>query len=126
MMWNGAILNKRDHWVGIYSVSILLEEVNLGPSRIVTSVYGPNESSQLSLLWSELDSIRNRWNSPWRIEGEWNVVRFPFERSGCSYLTSEMTVFYDWIKKHDLVDIQMGGGQIYLVKSPSSPLILVY
>lgn len=39
------------------------------------------------------------------------MVRYPSERSGCNYLTSDMTAFTDWINEHDLVDLQMDGAE---------------
>lgn len=41
--------------------------------------------------------------------GDWNVVRFPFERSGCNLMTSEMFAFSDWINQHALDDLQLEG-----------------
>lgn len=110
-MWNKGAFIKRDQWLGTFSTSILLEEASSNSSWIVTSVYRPNDSSLRDHFWRELDYICDRWSNPWCISGDWNVVRFPNERSGCITLTSEMTSFSDWINQHVLVDLQMGGAQ---------------
>lgn len=77
----------------------------------MTFVYGLNDRTLRELLWSELDSICNRWSDPWSSGGDWNVVRFPSERSGCNLHTSDMTAFFDWINRHTLVDLQLDGAR---------------
>lgn len=99
-MWNKATFTTKDQWVGTFSTSVLLKDVNSNTTWIVTGVYGPTNSRQRGLFWSELNSIRNKWSGYWCIHGDWNVVKFPSERSGCNFLTLEMTDFSDWIKQH--------------------------
>lgn len=89
-MLNKSSYSKKDQWVGDFFASVSLEEASSSCSWIVTLAYGPNDSRQKSLFWSELDSIRNRRNAPWCIGGDWNVVRFPSERSVCNLLTSDI------------------------------------
>lgn len=76
VIWNRKIFAKIDQWVGNFSVSVVLEEVSHKVKWTVTTVYGPNDSRIRHLLWEELDSIRRRWNGPWYLGGDWNVIRF--------------------------------------------------
>lgn len=111
VLWNRAMFRKTDQWIGVFSASIMLEEVSSNSHWIVTSVYGPNHSGLQSQFWSELNAVHNRWSGSWCIEGDWNVVRFPSKRSGGSMRTSDMTDFSDWINLDALVDLQLGGAK---------------
>lgn len=70
VMWNKGVLIKKDQWVGTFLAFVLLEEASSNNTWIVTSVYGPNDSSLRDSFWSELDSNRNRWSNPWCIGGD--------------------------------------------------------
>lgn len=97
VIWNKRMFVRKDFWVGKFLASALLEEISSTSTWIVTSIYDPNDCSLRDCFRSELDSICNRWSSPWFIGGDWNVVRLPFERSGCNSLSSDMISFSDWI-----------------------------
>lgn len=43
-------------------------------------VYGPNLDPLRRNLWNELAGLLSLWNLPWRIGGDFNVIRFPCER----------------------------------------------
>lgn len=43
------------------------------------------------------------------VGGDWNVIRFPSEKSGGFRFTEHMKPFSDWIKFHSLVDLQLNG-----------------
>ena len=43
--------------------------------------------------------------------GDFNVVRFPSERLGCSRLSPHMMDFSDFIEESHLVDVPLGRGQ---------------
>jgi hypothetical protein len=45
-------------------------------------VYGLNSDIDKSLHWDELAGILSWWSLPWCIGGDFNVARFPSERSG--------------------------------------------
>ena len=45
LVWNAALWVKLEEHVGRYTVSALLRDVRCGAVWVVTSVYGPNHSS---------------------------------------------------------------------------------
>lgn len=81
VIWNRKVLSKVDQWVGEFSVSVVLKEVNGKAKWTVTSVYGLTDSRIRHVLWEELDSIQRRWSGPWCLGGDWNVIRFLSEQS---------------------------------------------
>jgi hypothetical protein len=55
------------------------------------------------------------------VVGDFNSIRFPSERLGCSRLTPAMTEFSDWIDSSSLVDLPLVGGQYTWSSGVSSP-----
>ncbi|KAG2689058.1 hypothetical protein I3760_09G122900 [Carya illinoinensis] len=62
------------------------------------------------MLWEELAGVYRWWELPWCIDGDFNVVRFPSERSRDSRMRPTMTEFSEFIYDLNLVDIPLLGG----------------
>jgi endonuclease/exonuclease/phosphatase family metal-dependent hydrolase len=62
-------------------------------------------------VWEELAGLRNRWEVPWCFGGDFNIVRFPSERSSDSSYSTGMMDFLDFISAQGLMDIPLVGGQ---------------
>lgn len=123
MIWNRKPFAKIDQWVGIFSVSVVLKEVSHKLRWTVTAVHGPNNSRICHLFWEELDSIKRIWNGPWCLGGDWNVIRFPSERSSSNLNFAEMSEFFDWINQHSLVDRQLEGAQFAWSNHQEVPIL---
>lgn len=54
--------------------------------------------------------MRAWWNLPTSIGGDFNVIRFPSERSSGGRLTRAMEEFSNFIRENLLVDLPMIGG----------------
>ena len=88
-----------------FFVSVVFEDFENNKDCIICVVYGPNVNQRRAVFWSELDSIRARWNGPWCIRGDFNIIRFPEEKlSGCR-ISPEMIAFSDWISSQSLLDL---------------------
>ena len=74
---------------------------------------------QRDLMRSELDDIRSRWNGPWWIGGDWNIIRFPSEKLGCNRTSS--VSFSDCVNKHSLMDLPLGGARLSWSNHQSPP-----
>jgi hypothetical protein len=68
------------------------------------SVYGPNSDRDRRLLWDELAGLLSWRNLPWCIGGNFNVIRFPRERSGEAHLCPAMVEFSDFNFDQGLMD----------------------
>jgi hypothetical protein len=73
-------------------------------------VYGPNLDPLRRSLGDELAGLLNLRDLPWCIGGNFNVIRFPCERSGATHIPSAMTEFSDFILEHGLMDLPLTGG----------------
>jgi hypothetical protein len=85
--------------------------------------YGPNVDNIRASSWVELLGVRQRWNVPWCAIGDFNVVRFPSERLGCTSFSSAMMEFSNWIDQHNLVDLPLVGGS-FTWSSGATPLAM--
>uniref|UniRef100_A0A2N9J5V1 Reverse transcriptase domain-containing protein n=1 Tax=Fagus sylvatica TaxID=28930 RepID=A0A2N9J5V1_FAGSY len=77
----------------------------------VPDLYGPIADGLRHGLWDELRGVHQKWGLPWFAFGDFNVVRFPSERRGCTRLSSHMMDFSDFIEESHLVDLPLGGGE---------------
>jgi hypothetical protein len=68
-------------------------------------VYGPNDDGERSILWDEMVGYAVVF---WR---DFNMVRFPTERSGAIGFSAAMEEFSEFIFEQRLVDIPLQGGQ---------------
>ena len=55
--------------------------------------------------------MRSWWLLAWYVFGDFNIIRYPSERLGCSSFNPAMFKFSDFIAKHSLVDLPLEGGE---------------
>ena len=95
LMWDKRMLEMTDSVVGTFSVSCCWKGITNGFVWAYTGLYGPTVDTLRASLWEELVGVRQRWNVPWCAIGDFNVVRFPSERLGCTSFSSAMMEFSD-------------------------------
>jgi hypothetical protein len=120
IMWDKQVVEKLDVMLGKFSVSCYWRGLVDGFNWVCSRVYGPHSDDGRSQFWDELSSIRQRWVAPWCVVGDFNIIRYPSERLGCSRLSPAMINFSGWIDSNSLVDLPLVGGQ-YTWCSGSSP-----
>lgn len=119
---NRRALVIKDRWIEDFSVSALVMDLASNCTWIITFVMAQMTSLRRN-FWSELDSIRNRRRGPWCLGGDWNVIRYPTEKSSGSQITSDMLSFTDWINSQSLVDLPLGGTTFTWSNHQSSPTL---
>jgi hypothetical protein len=97
LMWDKRVVEKKEECLGRYYMACSLQ--NMGDNFIWAfgGVYGPNDDAKMRVLWEELAGLRTRWVLPWCLGGDFNIVRFPSERSNDSSYSFGMMDFLDFI-----------------------------
>ena len=108
-MWDTRVVNKVEEAVGRFSVSCRFTNVSDQFVWAFTGVYGPNSVRDRRLLWEELFGLNSWWNV-WCVGGDFNVIRFPSERSGSTSFTAAMREFSNFVSEQGLIDIPFQGG----------------
>jgi exonuclease III len=110
VMWDTKVVEKLEDAVGNFSVSCKFQCVLTRQEWVFIGVYGPQTNRDKLLMWEELAGLYSWWGSLWCVGGDFNVVRFPSERSGGQCLSTAMQGFSDFIAALGLIDPQLEGG----------------
>jgi hypothetical protein len=110
LMWDKRVVEKVDEAAGYYSLSCKFRNVLDQFEWSFSGVYGPNLDRERGLLWEELAGLLSWWDAPCCIGGDFNVVRFPSEKSGLVSFNFAMHEFNDFISECGLLDIPLEGG----------------
>ncbi|RVW93092.1 Transposon TX1 uncharacterized 149 kDa protein [Vitis vinifera] len=81
VFWDNRVLQLEEMEVGNYSVSCRFKNVEDGFCWAFSGVYGPSVKVEREEFLSELGAIKGLWNEPWCVVGDFNMIRFPSERS---------------------------------------------
>ena len=73
------------------------------------------------VMWDELSRLATWWGTPWCVGGDFNVTRFPSERSGAEHFTPRMTDFSEFIFSLGLMDILLEGGKFTWSNNRETP-----
>ncbi|KAJ9701497.1 hypothetical protein PVL29_006726 [Vitis rotundifolia] len=110
VFWDKRILELVGMEVGLFSISCRFKNCEDGFLWFFTGVYGPISKSFREPFWEELGAIRGLWSDPWCIGGDFNVIRFPSERSRGGRLSGSMRSFSEVIDELALRDLPLQGG----------------
>ena len=110
VMWDNRVVEKLEEAVGYYSISNKFRNVGNQAIWIFSGLYGPNLDRDRSRLWEELSGVISWCEAPLSVAGDFNVVRFPSEKSGTACFTFALHEFSDFIMELGLIDIPLFGG----------------
>ena len=110
VFWDNRVLELVGMEVSLFSILCCFKNCEDGFLWTFTGVYGPTMKRYRELFWEELGAIRGLWPDPWCIGGDFNVVRFPNERSRERRLTESMRRFFEVIEELALRDLPLHGG----------------
>ena len=95
--------------VGSFSVSCLFRMAEDGYQWVFFGVYGPVEKSFIESFGEELGSIRGLWEDPWCVDGDFNEILSPNERSRGGRISNTMRRFSDILNDLGLRDLSLRG-----------------
>jgi len=107
LMWDRRVVEKVEECIGRYIVACSLRNTGDNVVWAFGGVYGPNDDREMRDLWAELAGLMSWWEMPWCIGGDFNVFRFPSERSSGTGFSTAMEEFSDFIFMHNLVDLPL-------------------
>lgn len=102
---------KLDEFIGSFSVLVLVRDLRKGVYWVDTCVYGPCSSFDRKDFWAELDSMASKWNRPWVVGGDFNVIKFSNEKKGGRSISPVMREFSDWIRGLELNKFPLVGAK---------------
>ena len=123
ILWDSRSVKILKSWRDVFSVSVAVEDLSNKSKWLITSVYDPNDSQRRKEMWNESEEIRGRWDGAWCIGGDWNIVRFPSEKSRAGSTTEDMKSVSDWINSQALVDLPLKGASFTWSNHQSSPTL---
>ena len=107
VFWDKRVLELVGLEVGIFSISCRFKNCEDGFMWFFTGVYGPTMKRYREPFWEELGAIRGLWSDPWCIGGDFNVIRFPSERSRVGRLSGPMRRFSEVLDELALRDMPL-------------------
>jgi len=114
-VWRGENVELLDHEIGAFSISIKCRLLDVQGNWIFSRVYGPTLFYEVADFLEELANVRARWDLTWCIRGDFNLIRFIYERKGENNIDHRMRMFGDFIERWKLVDGPLKRGKIYMV-----------
>jgi hypothetical protein len=103
------VVEKIEDCYGVYSLAVKFRLIEDNSIWAFAGVYGPNHARDRRILWDELAGMMSWWNMLWCIGGDFNVTRFPSERSGAACRLA-MADFSDFLHEQGLLDLPLAGG----------------
>lgn len=83
--------------IGDFFISLKIAKIYLGVAWIIIGVYGRSNPQIRHNFWEELYEVRRRWDGPWLIGGDFNVIRFMHEKNNPNRVTRSMRDFGTFI-----------------------------
>jgi hypothetical protein len=95
--WNPNKFKLKSSIARTFSISVQLESELNATLFWVSNFYGPYLEDERPAFFQEIRDLDQLINGPWRLAGDFNSVRFPYERSSLHISTNE-NLFNDIIR----------------------------
>jgi hypothetical protein len=110
LMWDRRVVEKIEECVGRYTIACSFKNVDDNFVWVFGGCMGRMMMVIGGILWDELVGLMSWWEMPWCFGGDFNVVRYPSEKSGASRYSPAMADFSAFIFEQGLLDIPLVGG----------------
>ncbi|XP_071700036.1 uncharacterized protein [Rutidosis leptorrhynchoides] len=98
---------------------------------VIVNVYGPHTDEGKVVFWDSLSKLMNDQSVEWILCGDFNEVRFDYERRNCEFHEKRAELFNNLIDDMQLIEIPMNGKKYTRIsddgvkgRSDHCPLIL--
>ncbi|GJT47181.1 RNA-directed DNA polymerase, eukaryota, reverse transcriptase zinc-binding domain protein [Tanacetum coccineum] len=119
-MWDPNIFVKKDIWCDDSFVIVKGRWKILEGDYFMVNIYGPQEPIEKVYLWRRIEDFMHHNNCAFVLFGDFNEVRFNYERLGSSFSQSQADVFNTFITNNNLIELPMGSRQSNTTKDLSS------
>lgn len=109
VMWDTSMIEILQTMVKAFSVSIRGHLKNLREEWLITGVYGPCSANKIHDFFKELLDVRNAWEGPWCLCGDFYEVLCLEDRPGDRLSSGGMNLFVDLVAQHGLRDVLIAG-----------------
>ncbi|KAL4179146.1 hypothetical protein AMTRI_Chr13g85860 [Amborella trichopoda] len=123
VVWDPSDLSLNSHFIGEFSITLLLSNISDGVPWKLSAIYGPDSLTIRHRLWSELDYIASLPHAIWCVGGDFNIVRWSYDRNSSSLVSREMRNFSDLIGRNELIDIPLQGCQYTWSNHSTNPTL---
>ncbi|XP_077249371.1 uncharacterized protein LOC143888867 [Tasmannia lanceolata] len=111
IIWRSNSFNLMGATIHQFAISVLFDSVHWNERWMLTIVYGPAKARDRSALWPELMMIRDNWQGPWIVGGDFNTIRFPSEKNRPGRITTSMRHLSNFIQDGQLIDLPLEGSR---------------
>jgi hypothetical protein len=109
ILWDKRVVEKIEDCFGVYSQAVKFRLVEDNSIWAFVGVYGPNHARDRRILWDGLAGLMSWWKMSWCIEEDFNVTRFPSERSEVTCRLA-MSDFFYFLHEQGLLDLPLVEG----------------
>ncbi|RVW12594.1 hypothetical protein CK203_114463 [Vitis vinifera] len=102
VFWDNRVVDLLEVEEGMFSVSCLFKNCMDRMRWVFTGVYGPVCRRDREVFWEELGSIKGLWRDPWCVGGDFNMIRYPEERSRGGELSASIRRFTEVVEDLEL------------------------
>lgn len=103
IMWDARNVKVIGSLIGDFSVSVHIENFD-GKQWWFTGVYGPNKSNRRTQFWDELAGLFTVCGDAWCLGGDFNSIRYTFEKHNSFRTTRSMRTFNELIGELSLIE----------------------
>ena len=111
VIWDPQVLELGESRIGSFSVCCRFKSLEDNFEWGLIGVYGPNDDYMRRALFEELSFFMSSWDIPWCLGGDFNVIRFPSERSSGGRSSWAMREFSSFIDGCNLIDPPLEGAR---------------
>ncbi|GKE16513.1 RNA-directed DNA polymerase, eukaryota [Tanacetum coccineum] len=107
--WDPCIFVKENSMVSDSFVAIYGVWIPSSTRILIISIYAPQDLSERRMLWDYLRHLISSWDGECVLMGDFNEVRFEYERYGSIFNPCGANAFNNFISSSNLVDLPMDG-----------------